>query len=178
LDVILAELVRSQVSPEKLESNAGIFKTRSGGVQLVAAGRLLGCTREEIASLLKNYGISNAIVRTTGDVTLNNIEDVILETNLVYKPTFVIANKADLPHALERHKQLLDIVGSKMHIFAVSSHTGIGFSSIGRELFEALDLVRVYTREPNATRPSPDPFIIRKGSTVGANPQDTQRTLQ
>jgi ribosome-interacting GTPase 1 len=39
LDVILAELVRSQVSPEKLESNAGIFKTRSGGVHPVAAGR-------------------------------------------------------------------------------------------------------------------------------------------
>ena len=136
-------------------------------MQLVAAGRLLGCTREEIASLLKNYGISNAIVRTTRDVTLDNIEEVILETNLVYKPTVVIANKADLPHALERDKQLLEIVGSKMHVLAVSSHTGIGLSSIGRELFEALNLVRVYAREPNATRPSPDPFIIKNCSTVG-----------
>jgi ribosome-interacting GTPase 1 len=52
-------------------------------------------------------------------------------------------------------------------MLAVSSHTGVGLSSIGRELFEALDLVRVYTREPNATRPSPDPFIIKNGSTVG-----------
>ena len=44
LDIILAELARSQVSPRKLESNANIVVTRSGGVRLLAAGRLLGCT--------------------------------------------------------------------------------------------------------------------------------------
>ena len=84
LDVILAELARSQVSPQKLESNANILKTSSGGVQLLAAGRL-GCTCEEVVSLMKNYGMSNAIIRITGDVTLDNIEDVILETNIVYR---------------------------------------------------------------------------------------------
>jgi ribosome-interacting GTPase 1 len=65
LDAILAELSRSQVSPKKLESNASYLHTRSGGVQLFVAGGLLDCTREEVVSLLKSYGISNAIVRTT-----------------------------------------------------------------------------------------------------------------
>ena len=73
LGVILAELGRLQVSIEKLESNVSILKTRSGGIQLLAAGRLIRCTRDEVSSLLKSYGISNGTIRTTGDVTLDNI---------------------------------------------------------------------------------------------------------
>jgi ribosome-interacting GTPase 1 len=167
LDAILAELARSQVSPHKLEPNVGIVRTRSGGTQLFAAGRLLGCTRDKISSLLKSYGITNAIVRTKGDVTLDDFEDVILETNLTYKPTIVVANKADLQDASGKFRRLLEKTGSKIPATAISCHTGIGLSDLGRQLFETLDLVRVYTREPNATRPSAEPLIIRRGTTVG-----------
>jgi len=100
-------------------------------------------------------------------LTLDDIEDVILETNLTYKPTIVVANKADLPDASESYGRLLDKIGSKIPVRAISSHTGLGLSELGKQLFETLDLVRVYTKEPNATRPSPEPFIIRRGTTVG-----------
>lgn len=167
LEVILAELARSQVSTQKSEPNVSVQRTRSSGIQLFTAGRLVGCTREEVSSLLKTYAIPNAIVRTTGDVTLDNIEDVILETNLIYKPTIVMANKADLADASRHSRRLVDHVGSKMQVLVVSCHTGLGLSELGKRLFEALDLVRVYTKEPNASRPSPEPFIIKRGTTVG-----------
>lgn len=167
LEVILAELARSQVSTQKSEPNVSVQRTRSSGIQLFTAGRLVGCTREEVSSLLKTYAIPNAIVRTTGDVTLDNIEDVILETNLIYKPTIVMANKADLADVSRHSRRLVDHVGSKMQVLVVSCHTGLGLSELGKRLFEALDLVRVYTKEPNASRPSPEPFIIKRGTTVG-----------
>jgi ribosome-interacting GTPase 1 len=167
LGVILGELGRSQVSTQKSESNVTILKTRSEGIQLFAAGRLMGCTRDQISSLLKSYGVSNAIVRTTGDVTLDDIEDVILETNLIYKPTIVLANKSDLRDATARAPRLLDSIGSKLPVLVVSCLTRSGLSELGKRLFEALDIARVYTKEPNATHPSPDPFIIKKGTTVG-----------
>jgi len=167
LEVILAELARSQVSTQKSEPNVSVQRTRSSGIQLFTAGRLVGCTREEVSSLLKTYAIPNAIVRATGDVTLDNIEDVILETNLIYKPTIVMANKADLADAPRHSRRLVDHVGSKMQVLVVSCHTGLGLSELGKRLFEALDLVRVYTKEPNASRPSPEPFIIKRGTTVG-----------
>jgi hypothetical protein len=167
LRVILAELGRLQVSTEKLESNVSILKTRSGGIQLFAAGRLMGCTRDEVSSLLKSYAISNAIIRTTGDVALDDIEDVLLETNLIYKPTIVLANKADLADASTNSRGLLDNAGRKLPVLAISCHTGFGLSELGKQLFEALDIARVYTREPNAARPSPEPFVIKRGTTVG-----------
>ena len=167
LGAILGELGRSQVNTQKSESNVTILKTRSEGIQLFAAGRLMGCTRDEVSSLLKSYGVSNAIVRTTGDVTLDDIEDVILETNLVYKPTIVLANKSDLRDATARAPRLLDSIGSKLPVLVVSCLTRSGLSELGKRLFETLDIARVYTKEPNATHPSPDPFIIKKGTTVG-----------
>ena len=54
-----------------------------------------------------------------------------------------------------------------MPVPAISSHTGLGLSTLGKQLFDTLNIVRVYTREPSATRPSPEPFIIKKGTTVG-----------
>jgi hypothetical protein len=150
-----------------LESKVSILKTRSGGIQLSAAGRLIGCTRNEVSSLLKSYAISNATIRTTGDVTLDDIEDVLLETNLIYKPTIVLANKADLADASASSTRLLDNASSKLPVLVVSCHTGFGLSEVGKRLFEALDIVRVYTKEPNAAHPSPEPFVIKRGTTVG-----------
>jgi len=167
LERILAELSRSQMSATRLESNVSITKTRSGGIQLSAAGRFLGCTPEEIASFLKSYSIPNAIVRTMGDVTLDDIEDVILETSLIYKPTVVLANKADVPDGSANSRRLIDRATSKMPVLVISCHTGFGLPELGKRLFETLGLARVYTKEPNATSPSPEPFIIKNGMTVG-----------
>ena len=166
-DQIVAELARSQVSMTKLESNVSVVKTQAGGLQLFAAGRLVGCTRDQVASLLKSYAIPNAIVRTTGDASLDDIEDVILETNLNYKPTIVVANKADLPNAPENSRRLFDYVSSRTDVLVTSCLTRLGLSELGRRLFETLDLVRVYTKEPNASAASPEPFVIKGGTTVG-----------
>jgi ribosome-interacting GTPase 1 len=167
LRVVLGELGRSQVTTQKSESNVTILKTRSEGIQLFAAGRLMGCTGGEISSLLKSYGVSNAIVRTTGELTLDDVEDVILENNLIYKPTIVLANKVDLIDSTANAGRLLESTGSKLPVLVISCLTRSGLSELGKQLFEALDIARVYTREPNATRPSPEPFIIKKGTTVG-----------
>jgi ribosome-interacting GTPase 1 len=167
LEVILAELARSQVSTAKLQSNVSIVKTRSGGVQLLAAGRLIGCTRDQVVSLLSSYGITNAVVRTMGDITLDSVEDVLFEINLTYKPTVVMANKADLPNAAENSRRLLEKTNSRMQVLVASCLTRAGLSDLGSTLFRALDIVRVYTKEPNALKPSPDPFVVKRGTTVG-----------
>jgi len=167
LDQVLAELSRLQVSTTRVESNVSISRARAGGIQLAAVGRLVGCTPELVESLLKSYAIPNAVVRATGDVSLDNIEDVILETSLTYKPTVVVANKTDLPNAHENVRKLATRIGSRMPVLVISCQTGRGLSDIGKKLFEILDVIRVYTKEPNADAPSPEPFVVKKGTTVG-----------
>jgi len=167
LDHIVAELARSQVSTIKSESNVSVMKTQSGGVQLLTAGRLVGCTRDQIISLLKSYGISNATVRSVGDISLDDVEETILGTSLAYKPTIVVANKADLPDASSNAQRLIERAGSRMNVLVASCLTRYGLPELGRSLFEALDIVRIYTKEPNAPSPSPEPFIVKEGTTIG-----------
>jgi len=167
LEQIIAELRRCQVSTTRLESNVSISKTSGGGIQLVTAGRLTGCTREQVDSLLRSYAIPNALVRTTGNVSLDDIEDAILETSLVCKPTILVANKGDLPNGSENSRRLMDRIGSEMPMLVTSCHTGLGLSELGKKLFDTLDIVRVYTKEPNARAPSPEPFVVKRGTTVG-----------
>lgn len=167
LDCIGAELTRLGVSTTRLESNVSISRTRSGGMQLLASGRLVGGTREQAESLLKSYGITNAVIRTAGDVSLDDLEDAILETNLAYKPTIVVANKADLPPAPDNSRKIIDRIDSRVPLLLISCLTGSGLAELGKMLFETLAIVRVYAKEPNAPGPSPEPFIIKKGTTIG-----------
>jgi len=167
LDQVVAELTRLQVSTTRVESNVSISKTRSGGVQVLTAGRLVGCTREQVDSLLRSYAIPNAIVRTVGDVSLDDIEEVILENRLIYKPTIVVANKADLPTAPANSQRIKDRIGSTVAILFTSCLTRVGLSELGKKLFETLELIRVYTKEPNAPAPSIEPFVIKSGTTIG-----------
>ncbi len=177
LKEILSELARLQTSAVKLEANITVKKTRSGGLQLIAAGRLVGCTREQVESLLRSYGISHAMVRMKGDVSLGEIEDVILETNLVYKPSLIVANKMDIREISENVNRIIDYAGSRLPVLVTSCLTRQGLSELGRRLFELLEFARVYTKEPNASEPSTDPFVVRTGTTTGELSRQIHSTL-
>lgn len=177
LDRIVTELARSQVTTTRLESKVNISKTHAGGVQIIAAGRLVGCTRKDVDSLLKSYAIPNAIIRITGDVSLDDVENMILENSLVYKPAIVVANKADLPNAKENSRDFLDVTGARMTVLVTSCLTGLGFPQLGKRLFETLDIARVYAKEPNAPTASPEPFVVKNGTTIGELSRQIHNTL-
>jgi len=78
----------------------------------------------------------------------------------------VLANKRDLAGAGERLAIFLDLYGEHFPSRAVSAATGEGLEAARRWLFEALDRVRVYTRDPRDKKSLGDPFVLRRGSTV------------
>jgi ribosome-interacting GTPase 1 len=44
--------------------------------------------------------------------------------------------------------------------------TGVGLESLARRTFEALDIVRVYTKQPRTPPDRNEPFTLDRGSTV------------
>jgi ribosome-interacting GTPase 1 len=118
-----------------------------------------------LARLLKSYGIRDATVKIRGEATLDDVEEAIFEGK-VYRPAIILANKADHPMAAERLEQLKKAVGDEMKIIAISCATKAGVEDLGAELFGMLDIIRVYTKEPNKKDASKRPFTIRKGSTI------------
>jgi ribosome-interacting GTPase 1 len=128
-------------------------------------GKLLGTTMREVEDLLRSYKISDAIVRITGDVTLEDVEDAIFEST-IYKPALVVANKLDVKGAQAKLRVLKKYVNGKLPVIAVSCERKIGLHELGSALFESLGVIRIYTKEPGMKVHSDHPFALRRGATV------------
>lgn len=144
-----------------------IERQRSGklGIRVTLMGKLLDCTLDDIRKLLESYRINNALVKVYGDVTLDDVEQAIFESRL-YKPSIIIINKADLDLKKAFYKgKLLKKMNPNIPVIIASAKWRKGFEKLGEILFNKLELLRIYTKQPNG-RVSDKPLVLKKGSTV------------
>ena len=86
----------------------------------------------------------------------------------VLLPTLVVGTKAELTASVsEELKILCDLTGLAFPTMAVSAETGQGLDELGRWLFDALGVVRVYTKLPGKATDDGKPYTIRRGDSVG-----------
>ncbi len=82
-------------------------------------------------------------------------------------PTLLVANKADqLDDAATELRTFEELTGMWFPTLCVSAETGEGLDAIGRELFERLAIVRVYTKIPGQAPDMTRPFSVSTGATV------------
>jgi len=164
--LIIKELEKAKLLTKKPKSRIEIMKKHMGAkLKFIVLGKLIDCSVKDLTRLLKSYGIRDATVKIWGEATLDDVEEAVFEGK-VYRPAIILANKVDSPRATERLEQLKEVVGNKIKIIAVSCVTKSGMENLGSELFGILNVMRVYTKEPNKKDSSPRPFTIRNGSTV------------
>jgi len=162
---VLSGLDDARISTLKKSSRIEIVLEKgSGEIRIATTGARESHPAGKIRELLHSYGIRNALVRIYGDVSMDDIEDAILENVTVYKPTIVVGNKMDLEKQGQRSDELVEETG--LPVVLTSCLTGQGLLSMGETLFRHLDIVRIYTKEPNEPKPSQHPFVVRAGTTV------------
>ena len=82
-------------------------------------------------------------------------------------PTLVVGSKSELTgNATEELQILCDLTDLEVPTLAVSAETGQGLSELGWWLFDALGVVRVYTKLPGKTADSDRPYTVRRGNSV------------
>jgi len=123
------------------------------------------CSMHEVEDLLRSYHLSDAVVKISGEVRLDDIETAVFETT-TYKPALIVANKLDLPGAAANLRILKKHVGGKMPIVAMSCAQKVGVDELGKVLFESLGVIRVYTKEPKSHRSTGPPFVLKSGATI------------
>jgi len=164
--LISKELEKSKILTRKPKARIEIEKKHMGAkLKFIVLGKLIDCSVKDLTRLLKSYGIRDATVKIRGEATLDDVEEAVFEGK-VYRPAIILANKADHPLATERLEQLKKAVGNELEIVAVSCETKAGIEELGAKIFGMLDIIRVYTKEPNKKDASKRPFTIRRGSTV------------
>lgn len=166
LKMVLNELENARISPKQPISHIRISRAKGGeGVQVAVSGRLVDCDIEGVQSLVREYGLNNALVRISGEARQNDVEDALLESTSIYKPAVLVANKLDLPPA-RRNLEGLSQAVTDLPVIPVSCMTRENLHLIGGAVFKALAIIRVYTKEPNENTHSTEPFVLRTGSTV------------
>lgn len=137
------------------------------GIRLVKMGKIVDGTEDDVRKLLESYRIYNALVKIYGEVSLDDVEKSLFEA-VVYKPSVALLNKIDLISQEELDK-LTNIIREQfpdIPLIPVSATTRQGLELVPKAVFNSLDLIRVYTKEPNSREPSKEPLVIPKGSTV------------
>ncbi|MGA3059547.1 MAG: GTPase [Candidatus Bathyarchaeia archaeon] len=166
LKLVLGELDKSRVLVSKPSGRVDIDRRHAGAaLRVILVGKLLDCSMQDVENLLRSYRITDAIVRISGDVKLDDVEDAIFETT-TYKPAVVVANKLDLKGAAANLRLLKQYVNGKLPVVAMSCELKTGIDELGKALFDSLGVVRIYTKEPGMRVHSDHPFALRRGVTI------------
>jgi ribosome-interacting GTPase 1 len=164
---IATALKENGISIQKPSSRVEIVREKgSGEIRIATSGVQTLTNPEQIRDLLRSYGIKNALVRVYDDVTLDNVEDAIQENITIFKPCLVLGNKMDLDGAKEVGVQFQVKIGEEFPILMTSCLTGQGLAQLGERTFQCLDLIRIYTKEPNQSKTSDYPFVVPRGTAV------------
>lgn len=166
LELLLSELEKARILTSKPRGKVEIDRKHTGAsLRIVVVGKLLDCTMKDVEAILRNYRINDAIVKISGEVKLEDVEEAIFERT-TYKPTLVVANKLDLAGSEKKLKELELTLGGKLPLIAVSCEQKIGLEKLGEIIFDTMEVIRIYTKEPNIREPSINPFTLRRGSTL------------
>ncbi len=166
LKVVQGELEKSRIAMYKPKGKVEINRKHTGAaLRIVLVGKLIDGNMRDVETLLRDHRINDAMVKISGEVSLEDIEDAIYETTM-FKPTLILANKLDVKgveanlRLLERHVQ------GKIPIIAVSCEQKLGLEKLGEAIFNTLGVIRIYTKEPNKRDPSSKPFTLKRGATL------------
>ena len=161
LDIILRELRDIGIRPNEDKPDITVRKRKLGGVQVSSTEKLTKLDEATIRSIINEYGMHNADVLIRGDVSMDQFIDA-LESNRAYIPTIAVLNKVDLVdenYIEEVKKTIPDFI-------SISADKKFNLDYLRDQIFESLNLIRIYLKPQGGKADYDEPLIIRKGSTV------------
>lgn len=93
-------------------------------------------------------------------------EGVEVEPRAVRKRALIIGNKKDLKGAEEEYQRLSSRYGVEFPLVCISAKEGNGLEELGKSIYEALGVIRVYTKAPGQPPDLNEPVVVKRGSTV------------
>ena len=115
---------------------------------------------EMISSHLSDWGFS----------TVNEIATAPQGAqSYLYKSTIVVGSRADMDGSLDSFEELQNHVSGQYPLVMTSAEEQYGLDELGKEVFNVLGLIRVYSKSPRDILEEVDkgnPVVLKDGSTV------------
>jgi len=161
LAVIKEEIYETGIRLDQRRPDVKIKKTPKDGIRIGRTVQTPLLNDETIAGILKEFRINNAEVLIRDEIDADQFIDCI-EGNRKYMPSLVVLNKADLlePEALR------SVISRLKPDIAISAKNREHLDELRELIFQKLDLIRVYLKEPGKEADREVPLIMFRDSTI------------
>lgn len=82
-----------------------------------------------------------------------------------YVPYLIVGTKMDSPQSKE-NLEIIKELKPHLSLVSISAEKGIGLEALKDKIFEALKIIRIYTKAPGKQPDLETPFVLKKGSAV------------
>jgi len=89
-----------------------------------------------------------------------------LEAGWACLRALIVGNKCDVKNAMSAYHEVEERFRDTFPILPISAKEGMNFDELKKEVYQLLDIVRVYTKIPGKEADFSEPVILKKGSTV------------
>jgi ribosome-interacting GTPase 1 len=90
-----------------------------------------------------------------------------LEMGWVFLRTLLVGNKCDVKNAMGTYQRLEGHFRDFFPVLPISAKERMNFDELKKEIYQILDIIRIYTKIPGKEPDLTEPVILKKGSTVG-----------
>ena len=165
VDVLVRELHKAGLRLNETEADIVITPRNRGGINVRSTVPLTILDEELVVAMVRAYGLVNADVVLRQDVDEDQLIDY-LQGNRRYVRAMASVNKIDaVPEEVWR--PIVERVESRdLQVVPISADKGINLDLLKDEIFDNLDLMRIYMRPRGGETDYEEPLIIRRGATV------------
>jgi small GTP-binding protein len=97
---------------------------------------------------------------------LKQMGTVKADRRTTFIPIMILVNKCDNEDSLEDYQVFCDLLEGEWDLYAVSTATKRNLDLLKDEIFERLDIIRVYSQAPGKDPDFKSPFVLKSGSTI------------
>ncbi len=137
-----------------------------------------------LPAILRNADLLALVIDLSSHTLLTDIDEVIrllLENKLqlvnfrprenfwasvAEKKAWIVATKSDLPAGRDNWQLLQERMAGQFGISAVSAETGANLERARQDLYQALELIRIYSKPPGKPADLTRPFCLQRGATL------------
>ncbi len=159
-NAILKEIYDSGIRVNARRPDVKIKKTSKDGIKISKTVKL-DMDDDTIKEVLKTFRINNADVVIRSEIGVDELIDCI-EANKIYVPAITVLNKVDLVSDSEASKVARQVNADLL----ISAQNNMDLAELKELIFQRLNLVRIYMKEPGKDADLEIPLIIEKDSSV------------
>jgi small GTP-binding protein len=161
LKVLLKELYDAGIRINQEKPDVKIRKTAKDGIRIGKTVKLKRLDDPTIKDILKTFRINNAEVLIRTSITDDQLIDCI-EANKKYVPAIIILNKIDT----QPEERVREIAKATKADLCVSAEKKEHIDELKDLIYEKLNLISIYMKEPGKPADLEEPLIMFKECTI------------